>query len=198
MKRMLIAATALTLAGTLSGCGGDDEPKAEPTPTESASTSASESNTPEPTWDDEFSPAQMKNYRAARDRWLEYWKAYTQAARTGADTPGVKAMFEKYSLTPLGERSRFLDLYVRGGVRMEVPPKVLWTSAAKIQAKTVIFNYCLDDTDSRTVNTNGDVNPRPNPLRRLVTVQMEKTSEGWKKRGYLNQEKVRPCGKSAP
>ncbi len=191
MKRTLIAAIAIAMAGTLSSCG-DDEPKADPTPTKSASPSSSATPTPEPTWDDKYSPAQMKNYRAARDRWLEFWEAYTEAARTGADTPGLKAMFEKYSLAPpLGERSQFLDTYVRGGARMEVAPKVLWTSATKIKPKTVIFNYCLDYTDAR-ITTNGQVNKIDDPSRRLVEVQMEKTSEGWKKRGYVNSE-VKAC-----
>lgn len=194
MKRTLIAATALALAGTLAGCGGDDEPKADPTPTESTSPSAT--TTPEPTWDDKFSPAQMKRYRAARDRWLEFWEAYTQAARTGADTPGLKTMFEKYSLAPLSERSQFLDTYVRGGARMEVAPKVLWTSATKIKAKTVIFNYCLDYTDAR-ITTNGQVNEIADPSRRLIEVQMEKTSQGWKKRGFVNSG-VKACAATAP
>lgn len=196
MKRTLIAATALALAGTLTACGGDDEPKADPTPTKSASPSASA--TPEPTWDNKFTPAEMKRYRAARDRWVEYWGMYTEAARKGVDTPGVKQMFEEYSMVPFAEHSRFLDTYVHGGVRMEVPPEVLWTSAEKITKIQVDFTYCLDDTNSRIVNTNGDVNPKPDPIRRLVTVQMVKTSEGWKKLGYLHQEKERPCGKTAP
>lgn len=196
MKRTVIAATALALAGTLTGCGGDDEPKVDPTPTESTSPSAT--TTPEPTWDDKFSPAQMKRYRAARDRWLEYWSKYTEAARKGVDTPGVKQMFEQYTMNPLGERSRFLDTYVRGGVRMEVPPEVLWTSAEKITKNQVDFNYCLDDTNSRTVNTNGDVNPKPEQLRRLVTVQMVKAAGAWRTLGYLHEDKVRPCGKTAP
>lgn len=196
MKRTLIAATALALVGTLSSCGGDDEPKADPTPTKSASPSGSATSTPEPTWDDKYSPAQLKRYRAARDRWLEFWEAYTAAARTGADTPGLTAMFEKYSLSPLGERSEFLDTYVRGGARMEVPPEVLWTSASKIGRTTVIFNYCLDYTDAR-ITTNGQVTQISDPSRRLIEVQMEKTSEGWKKRGYVNSG-VKACTPTAP
>lgn len=101
MKRTLIAATALALAGALAGCGGDDEPKADPTPTETASPSASGSKTPEPTWDDKYSPAQMKRYRAARDRWLQFWDFYTEIARKGVDTPGVKQGFEKYTMSPV-------------------------------------------------------------------------------------------------
>ncbi|GAB7007250.1 hypothetical protein JCM18899A_47250 [Nocardioides sp. AN3] len=195
MKRTLIAATVLTLAGTLVGCGGDDGSKADPSPTKSESPSAT-ATTPEPTWDDKFSPTQMENYRAARDRWLEYWEAYTDAARTGADTPGLLRMFEKYSVVPLSERSRFLDTYTRGGNRMEVAPEVLWTSATKITAKLVIFNYCLDYTDARITN-NGQVNKIDNPSRRLIEVQMQKTSEGWKKSGYTNSG-VKACSATAP
>jgi len=197
MKRALIAATTLALAGTLAGCG-DDEPKADPTPTKSASPSATTTPIADPTWDNKFSPAQMQRYRAARDRWLEFWRFYTEAARKGVDTPGVKAGFEKFSMSPLGDYSTFLDIYVRGGVRMEVPPEVLWTSAAKIGKDTVDFNYCLDQTNAREINVNGEVNPKDKPFRRLVTVRMRKTAKGWMKEGYLNQEKVRPCGPSAP
>ncbi|MDR7254946.1 hypothetical protein J2X46_003948 [Nocardioides sp. BE266] len=196
MKRTVIAATALALAGTLAGCGGDDEPKADPSPTKSESPSAT-ATTPEPTWDDKFSPAQLRRYEAARDRWLEFWEAYTDAARTGADTPGLLRMFEKYSLVPLSERSDFLDTYTRGGARLEVPPEVLWTNATKITAKTVTFNYCLDYTNARITNIDGRVTEHTPPLRRLVGVQMQKTSEGWKKAGYVNSG-VKACTATAP
>lgn len=195
MKRTLMAATALALTGTLASCGGDDEPKADPAPTESATPSTT-TPTPEPTWDDKFSPAQMKRYRAARDRWLEFWGAYTAAARTGADTPGLKAMFEKYSLTPLGERSQFLDTFVRGEARMKVPPAVLWTNASKIGKTTVTFNYCLDYTDAR-ITTNGRVTQISNPSRRLIKIQMQKTAEGWKKLGTVSSG-VKACQPTPP
>jgi hypothetical protein len=205
MKSTFIAAIALAVAGTLGGCGRDDEPKPVSTPTQSASpttpsTSPSEPGTtaPEPTWDDQYSAAELRRYGDARDRWLAFWNEYNEAARLGVDTPRVKQMFEEYSRAPLGEYSRFLDLYVRGGVRMEVPPEVLWTSASRIGPAAVTFNYCLDDTKSRIVNTNGDVNPKPKLLRRLVTVQMEKTVEGWKQRGFVHQDMERPCGLTAP
>lgn len=200
MKRTLIAATTLALASTLAGCGGEAEPKADPTPTKSASpsTSPSASTTPEPTWDDEFSPAQLKRYEAARDVWLEYWDFYTEITRKGVDTPAVLRGFEKYSMNPLGDRSTFLDLFVRGGARMEVPPNVLWTSAQKITKDTVDFNYCLDFTDARTT-VNGKVDPVDPPLRKLVTVRMQHTVEGWKKRGFLNQDKEKKaCSPTAP
>lgn len=198
MKRTLIATTALALAGTIGGCGGKDQPTAGPSPTESASPSASSATTtPEPTWDDKFSSAQMNRYRAASERWLEYWGKYTEATRKGVDTPGVTQMFEQYTMNPIGERSRFLDAYVRGGVRMEVPPEVLWTSAEAITKNQVDLNYCLDSTNSRTVNTNGDVAPKSKPLRRLLTVQMVNV-KGWRTLGYLHTDKERPCGKTAP
>lgn len=201
MKRILIAATTLALAGTLAGCGGDDEPNAEPTPTQSTSTSTvtpTPTPTPEPTWDDKFSPPQMERYEAARDVWLEYWDFYTEITRKGVDTPAVLRGFEKYSLNPLGDRSTFLDLFVRGGARMEVPPKVLWTSAQKIAKAAVDFNYCLDFTAARTT-VHGKVDPADPPLRKLVTVRMQKTSEGWKKRGFLSPDKeTKSCSPAAP
>ncbi|WP_408899819.1 hypothetical protein ACJ5H2_21790 (plasmid) [Nocardioides sp. R1-1] len=195
MKRTLIAATALALAGTLTGCGGDDEPKADPTPTESTSPSAT--TTPEPTWDDKFSPAQMKRYRAARDRWLEFWAFYTEIARKGVDTPGVMQGFEKYTMSPLGERSAFLDSYVRGGARMEVPPEVLWTSATKIGKETVDFRYCLDNTNIR-ITVNGKVTPQKPPYLVERTIRMRKTSKGWLKERYLNDKGVKTCTPTAP
>jgi len=196
MKRTLIAATALALAGTLAGCS-EDEPKADPTPTESTS-SPSATTTPEPTWDDKYSPAQLKSYRAARDRWLEYWDFYTEITRKGVDTPGVKSGFEKYSMSPLGDRSQFLDNYVRSGARSEVPPEVLWTSAERITQDVVDFNYCLDHTNSR-VTVNGEVVPKKEPLLVLARVRMRKTSEGWKKERQLEDKKgVTTCTRTAP
>lgn len=197
MKRMLIAATTLALAGTLSGCVGDDEPKAEPTPGESASASASESNTPDPTWDDEFSPAQLKSYRAARDRWLEFWHFYTEITRKGEDTPGVKSGFEKYTMFSTSEYSSFLDSYVRSGARMDTPPEVLWTSATKIGKDRVDFNYCLDNTNIR-ITVNGQVTPQEPPYRVLRTVRMRNTAKGWLLQVDLNAKGVETCPQSAP
>ena len=62
---------------------------------------------------------------------------------------------------------------------MEVPPKVLWTGAQKITGDAVDFNYCLDFTDARTT-VHGKVDPVDPPLRSLVTVRMQNTSEGWR------------------
>jgi hypothetical protein len=197
MKRTLIAATALALAGTLASCSADGEPKADPTPTKSASPSGSATSTPEPTWDDKYSPAQLKRYRAAQDRWQEYWRFLNEAQRKGVDTPGVKASFYKYSMSPLSDYSNFLDIYVRGGARMEVPPEVLWTSASKIGKDTVVFNYCLDHTNSR-VTVSGKPNPIEPPYRRLLTIQMRKTVKGWMKQGFLHQDAVRECTPTAP
>lgn len=193
MKRTLIAALALALVGTLSSCG-DDEPEADPTPTES--TSPTTTPTADPTWDDKFTPEQIQRYEAARDVWLEYWDFYTEIARKGVDTPGVMRGFEKYSLNALVDHSEFLDTYVRGGARMEVAPEVLWTSASKIKKTTVIFNYCLDYSNAR-ITTNGQLNEISNPSRRLIEVQMEKTAKGWKKRTYVNSG-VRACTPTAP
>jgi hypothetical protein len=196
MKRILIAATALALAGTLASCGGDGEPKADPTPTKSASPSAT-ITTPEPTWDDEYTPAQLTRYRAARDRWLDFWRFYTEVTRKGVDAPGVKAGFEKYSMFPKSEYSNFLDSYVRGGARMEVPPEVLWTSAARIGNDTVDFNYCLDNTNIR-ITVNGTVTPQKPPYRVLRTVRMRKTTKGWLQQQDLNAEEVATCAPTAP
>ena len=124
MKRTVNAATALVVVVmTLAGCGGDDEPKADPSSSESTTPSASASATPEPTWQDKFTPAQLKRYEGARDVWLEFWDFYTEITRKGADTPAVLRGYEKYSINPLVDRSTFLDIDVRGGARMEVPPK---------------------------------------------------------------------------
>lgn len=197
MKRTLIAATALALAGTLASCSGDGEPKADPTPTKSASPSGSATSMPEPTWDDKYSPAQLKRYRAARDRWQEYWDFLNEIQRKGVDTPGVQTTFYKYSMSPLTDYSRFLDIYVRGGARTEVPAEVLWTSASKIGPDTVVFNYCLDHTNAR-ITVNGKPNPSEPPYRRLITVQMRKTVKGWMKERFLHEGKVRACEPTAP
>lgn len=195
MKRTLIAALALALAGTLSSCG-DDEPEADPTPTES--TSPTTTPTADPTWDDKFTPAQIQRYEAARDVWLEYWDFYTEITRKGVDTPGVMRGFEKYSINPLVDHSTFLDFFVRGGARREVPPEVLWTSARKITKNAVDFNYCLDFTNSRTT-VNGTVDPVEPPLRKLNTVRMVKTADGWKKLGSLDAGRERTtCSPTAP
>jgi len=176
-------------------CGGGD-PKSDPSPSTTISSPPTASTSPTPTWDEKFSPAELQRYKEARARWLEYWAFYTAAARKGVDTPSVMAGFEKYSMAPLSEHSQFLDTYVNGGARMEVAPKVLWTSASKIGPTSVVFNYCLDYTDAR-ITTNGQVNEITDPSRRLVKVQMRKTTKGWMKERYVDQ-RVRPCAPTAP
>ncbi|MBZ5735373.1 hypothetical protein K8Z61_12785 [Nocardioides sp. TRM66260-LWL] len=188
------ALAAAILMLTASACGGGD-PKGDPSPTSTVSSSPT-SSSPTPTWDAKFSPAQLQRYQEARARWMEYWAFYTEAARKGVDTPSVMAGFEKYSMAPLSEHSQFLDTYVNGGARMEVAPKVLWTSASKIGPTSVVFNYCLDYTDAR-ITTNGQVNEITDPSRRLVKVQMRKTTKGWMKERYVDQG-VEPCAPTAP
>jgi len=186
---------AAILMVAASACGGGD-PTVDPSPSPTISSTPSTSTSPTPTWDKNFSQAQLQRYREARARWLEYWAFYTAAARKGVDTPAVKAGFEKYSMAPLSEHSQFLDTYVDGGARMEVAPKVLWTSASKIGPTSVVFNYCLDYTEAR-ITTNGQVNQINDPSRRLVKVQMRETTKGWMKERYVDQG-VRPCAPTAP
>lgn len=188
---------AVLLLG-LSGCGGGN-PKSDPSQSPTLSTSPSNSPTPQPTWDNKFTPAQMKRYQAARAIWQEFWAFYTEAARKGIDTPAVQAGFAKYVTDPITEHQNFLDIYVTGGVRMEKPPTVLWTSASKITKTDVVFNYCLDmSTDHEVNETTGQVNPIKPPLKRLVTVQMHNTTQGWKQQGFLNQYKEQACDPTAP
>lgn len=187
-----LAGLVLMLGAT--ACGGDNTPTADPSQT--TSSSATSTSTPEPTWDNKFSSAQLQRYRAARDRWLEYWAFYTDAARKGVDTSAVMAGFEKYSMAPLSEHSQFLDTYVNGGARMEVAPEVLWTSATKIGPTSVVFNYCLDYTNAR-ITTNGQPNKIADPSRRLVQVQMRNTSKGWMKERFVDQG-VTACPATAP
>ena len=194
-KNTCAALGAAVLMLTASACGGGD-PKSDDSPAPTISSTAPTSSSPAPTWDKKFSPSQLQRYEAAKARWLEYWAFYTDAARKGIDTPAVMAGFRKYSMAPLSEHSQFLDTYVDGGARMEVAPKVLWTSASKIGPTSVVFNYCLDYTEAR-ITTNGQVNQINDPSRRLVKVQMRETTKGWMKERYVDQG-VRPCAPTAP
>lgn len=77
MKRMGIAATALALAATLTGCAGDDEPESldtnEPATTPSV-TSAPTSPSPSPTvdrdaWRSKLTNAQLREFDYALRTW---------------------------------------------------------------------------------------------------------------------------------
>ena len=89
MRRTLIAATALALVGILVGCGGNDEPKGDPTqstqsPTVSSSpTPTSDAGGPPTDWESKFTQAELTAGKKALARWQEYRPLLDEIHRKG-------------------------------------------------------------------------------------------------------------------
>jgi len=170
MKRLLVAATTLALVVTLTGCG-DSDPKSDPTPSPTVAPT-----TPAPTsasWRDKYTSAQLKRYDAALGRWQSFWTQTNAVKQKGIDTPGVKAMYEEYSMTAVGDYAVFKNSYADHGARIEVPPVALWARAREIGTSWVVIEQCTDYSKVR-VTVNGDPVPQRGPDRRFVVVKMSK------------------------
>lgn len=171
-------------------------PSGEPTPgtqSQTTSTSPEASPTASEAWRSKYTPDQLKRFDAALERWQQFSARYNEAARRGVDTPGIEAMFGEYSTTAAVDYSAFLDQFVRGGARLEVPAVPIWFSAKEVGPSWVVIKQCTDFSKVR-VTVNGEVAKQPRPFRRLITVRMSKTpGNDWMK-VRANSGELQPCG----
>lgn len=192
------AAAALTLltalTAGLAGCGGDDDPQAQPTPSPSPATSE-----PSPTdpaggppagWEDEFTAAQLNTYNAALMRWEQYRKLSNEIYRKGKNTPEARDTLREFNLFWQRDIVTLARDYDQGGIREEVPPEPLWSYARSVKPGYVEIIQCTDFTDVR-VTKNGDVldNKPKHPVTPLV-IEMTKPKGGdWMWQGSTLEDK---------
>lgn len=156
MKRMLIAATALAVAATLTNCGGDDELESpgtnEPTSTPPA-TSASQSASPSPTvdreaWRSKFTDEQLREFDYALRTWERFGELMEPYRRESGDPDDVRRIFETYTYNPTGFTDSYIASYVEGGVRQLGPPTPVYVTGRKIEVNKkgslVEFDQCTD------------------------------------------------------
>ncbi len=138
MKRTLIAATALALAGTLAACGGDDEPKSDPTPSTSASTSptptaSTDAGGPPADWESNFTKAELAAAHKAMDRWNEYRPLLDQIHMQGRLTPGAKATLQEYDFWWQRDMVTLGETYDKGGLRLVEGVVPLWSYVKSVR-----------------------------------------------------------------
>ncbi|GAW48040.1 MULTISPECIES: hypothetical protein [unclassified Nocardioides] len=165
MKRTVVAAIALTLAGTLAGCAGDDEPKTKPTP--SAPTSSVPTASPTPTadpdaWRARFTPEQLKAYDAALQRFESYESRSEPIYAKGEATKAAQQLFRDYFPSPAW-RVRFDELktYEQYEVKITGTPKVYWSRATKISdtGGSVTIRQCVDWREVKTTQHDKPTKP---------------------------------------
>jgi predicted small lipoprotein YifL len=159
MKRTLFAATALALAATLTGCGGDDEPESpgsDGPPTTAPSTSPPQSSSPSPTvdrdaWREKFADKQLREFDYALREWQKYGRQMDAYRSHPPENPEeVRRLFEKYSYNATALFDSYVMNYVEGGVRIVTPPEPLYITGRKIEVNKkgslVEFDQCTDYT----------------------------------------------------
>ncbi|MGE3412884.1 MAG: hypothetical protein AB7L91_11735 [Dehalococcoidia bacterium] len=136
MKRTLIAATTLALAGTLTGCGGDDQPESDATPSTTATSSptpTSDAGGPPADWESNFSDEELAAAEAAMARWDEYRPLLDQIHMTGKLTPGAKATLQEYDFWWQRDMVTLGETYDKGGLRLVEGVEPLWSYAKSVR-----------------------------------------------------------------
>ena len=191
-------ATTLTLLAALTaglaGCGGDDDPRAQRTPSPSPATSepspTEEIGGPPAGWEDKFTDEQLNTYNAALMRWEQYRKLSNEIYRKGKDTPEARDTLREFNLFWQRDIVTLARDYDLGGIREEVPPEPLWSYAMSVKPGHVEIIQCTDFTDVR-VTKNGDVldNKPKHPVTPLV-IEMTKPKGGdWMWQGSTLEDK---------
>ncbi len=191
MKRTLIAATTLALTGTLAGCGGNDEPKADPTqsPTVSSSpTPTSDAGGPPTDWESNFTEAELAAGKKALARWHEWRQLSAEIYRNGVLTPGAKATLQEYDFWWQRDMVTLGETYEKGGLRREADVEALWSYVKSVRLNNggksgeVVIVECTDYEPLRyTRNGKPQKIKKPKHLVTPLVITMTKPDEqhGW-------------------
>jgi hypothetical protein len=186
------------LCGSLTGCGGEDDPQTKPSPRTTTSTNdpspskdPSEAGGPPSGWEEKFTRGQVNRYNAALRRWEQYTKLSNEIYRKGKNTPEARNTLQEFSLFWQRDVVTLARDFDKGGIREEVPPEPLWTYATSIEASQVAMIQCTDYSDAR-ITKNGDVlDNKPKHLVTPLIVRMTKTTDGdWKFRSTTLKDKA--------
>jgi len=185
------------LSGSLTACGGEDDPQTKPSPRTTTSTNApspsndsSEAGGPPSGWEDKFTRGQLNSYNAALRRWEQYTKLSNEIYRKGKNTPKARKTLREYSLFWQRDVATLARDFDKGGVRIEVPEEPLWTYAKSVKPTYVVIVQCTDYSNIKYTK-NGDVlDNKPKHLITPFVVRMGKVEgEDWKfERGALKDK----------
>lgn len=179
MKRTLIAALALSLTATLAACGEDEDPDAIPesTPNSSSPTPTEPSETQTtPSWEDDYTPEQLRLYEAALQRFESYEQRSEPIWAEGKATATARALFEEYFPSPLWQtyQSR-LESYEQVVLTIEGSASVYWSKATSITKDSVTIEQCVDYTSIKAYQDGELVEPEPWATEpRLRTIDLSK------------------------
>lgn len=198
MKRMGIAATALALAATLTGCAGDDEPESldtnEPATTPSV-TSAPTSPSPSPTvdrdaWRSKLTNAQLREFDYALRTWKRFGEQMAPYYRQPGDPDEVRRIFEQYTYNATAYTDSYIANYVQGGVRIIKSTTPLYVAGRKIELNKkgglIEFDQCTDYRDVEMRRNGKPIPPGPKNDTAILRVQMgydpgtEAREGGWR------------------
>lgn len=193
---------AVVIMLSAAACGGsDDEPTTEPSPTQSTSSAiTSPSPTQDPdAWKAKYSPAQLKAYDAALQRFESYESRAEPIWAKGKATPEAEALFKEFFPSPawIGQWKK-LQTYEQVEVKSTGTPSVYWSKAKTISGDggTVEIVQCLDYT---TVSTTQWGKPIPKtdwygtPQQRVIHLS-KPSGYDWLIYGIVEGgEKSRPC-----
>lgn len=186
MKRTLITAIALALAGTVTACGDDGEPDAIPTSTSSGSPSAAEPTETEttPSWEDDYTPKQVRAFEAALQQFESYEQRSEPIWAEGKATPTAEALFKEYFPFP---RWQFvyqqLETYEEVDVKTEGLATVFWSRPTSISrnARNVEIEQCVDYTSIKNTQRGNAIEPErwaTQPRLRRITLSRP-AGYGW-------------------
>jgi hypothetical protein len=192
MKRTLLVVFALSLAGSLAACGGDD-PKADSTPTAPTSVPSSPTPTsagggPPTDWESKFTASELAAGRKALARWTSWRQLSSEIYKNGVLTPGAKATLQDYDFWWQRDLVTLGETYENGGLRREGDVEALWSYVKSIRIDNdgttgqVVIVECTDYRPLRYTR-NGEpqkVNKPRNPVTPLlITMTKPDAQHDW-------------------
>lgn len=189
LTRLRIPPTLAALAMIVGASACTDDGRApNSAPTQSAATTSTpgptESVTPEPAWQDQYTAKQLEAYGAALARFQTYEHRASSIWAEGEVTERAEALFKQYFPSPVWQSYlQQLETYESVDVHIDGVARVYWSRAKSVSATglSVVVTQCVDYSQIRTSQRGQPAKPvawqqRPN----LRTINLEKPDGyGW-------------------
>jgi hypothetical protein len=160
-RMFLLAIGLLLLAACLVSCAGDDTSSTTassnstpPTVTPSESSSPSSPSPSAMGWEDQFTAAQLDEYRAALARWEDYERESQPLWADPDPSNETLAFFRQYFYAPSAMQNQ-LSTYAQVQIKISGLPTVLWSKPLRIQNAAVTIRQCID-LSSQSVTQYGE------------------------------------------
>jgi hypothetical protein len=172
---LLTCACVVTMLAT--GCRADEEPGGQglPPTTSSSGQPVTESVSPSPSWQGQFTPAQLADYEAALNRWSDYERDTEPIWAAGHVTDEARRLFQAYFVSPVWQK--YLDrltTYEGAGVTIEGLPTVFWSKAKRIATSngegSVSIVQCVDYSSQIATQAGQQIEPIQEPALREATL----------------------------